>query len=65
MSLEISEINVRLSVGTPPAPAVPQGRAPGPSAPTTPATLSPKQFEEIVNAAARAVIEALRMAEGR
>ena len=63
MPLEISEISVRLAVGSTPTPVTqrkPDGAAVGDNG-----RLSPKHYEELVQACTQSVLDALRRIEDR
>jgi hypothetical protein len=64
MSLEISEIGIRMTVGDP-GPALRAGRPNASSTGQEHAALTPQQIEELIQRCVQAVLETLRMAEGR
>ncbi|MFN6251913.1 MAG: DUF5908 family protein [Acetobacteraceae bacterium] len=63
MTLEISEIGVRLAIGDPPAPAAPRSGMAVPSG--QPVTIPPQQMEALIQACVQEVLRTLRMLEER
>jgi hypothetical protein len=62
MTLEISEIGIRLAIGDPVPPSVPRG---GPAAAQGGAPISPQLMETLVGACVQEVLRTLRMLEER
>lgn len=65
MPLEISEIAVRLSVGSPAGGTSAPSAKGGENAPAQAAQPSPQQIDDLVRTCVQEVLNALRMIEGR